>query len=53
MMPKIVVDDNVPEGTILFVPPIPIKHYFNLTTGEVKEYFNFDTKAAGMITNIK
>jgi len=50
---EIIACEGVPEGTILLVPPLTLNRYLNVTTGEVKEYLNFDPKAAGIITNIK
>lgn len=49
---NIVVSDQVPKGTIYIVPPVTRVHYENLTTGEVKEYFEFDPKGCAVITNV-
>lgn len=50
---KIIVSEGISEGTIYLLPPVTLNRYLNLQTGEVKEYFNFDPAAAGMITNVK
>jgi hypothetical protein len=49
---RLVESDSVPEGTLLLVPLVTLTRYLNYQTGEVKEYLNFDPKAAGVITNI-
>lgn len=48
----IVVSDQVPEGTIYLVPPVTLIRYSNLTTGEVKEYFEWDIKRGAVVVNI-
>jgi hypothetical protein len=49
---RMIISEDVPKGTILLVPPVTLNHYFNATTGEVKEYFKFDPKVTGIITGI-
>lgn len=53
MFANVLVSDYVPEGTILLLPPITLTYYLNKQTGEVKEYLNFNPKAAGFITNVE
>jgi len=53
MIPQIVVSYSIPEGTILLIPPVKLTRYENKVTGEVKEFLEFDPKAAGVITNFK
>lgn len=50
---RIIACDDVPQGTILLVPPVILTRYLNYQTGEVKEYFKYDPAAAGIITNVK
>lgn len=50
--PPIVVSEDIPEGTIYLVPPVTFVRYENLSTGEVKEYFEFDAKQCAVIGNI-
>lgn len=49
---RIIANDSVPKDTILLIPPVKLTRYENKATGEVKEYLEFDPKAAGIITGI-
>ena len=50
---RIIADESAPEDTIFFVPPITHVRHENKITGEVKEWLEWNPKAAGLITNIK
>lgn len=50
---RIIISEAIPKGTIFLIPPINRLRYENKETGEVKEYLEFDPKAAGIITNVK
>lgn len=49
---KIISHESVPKGTIFLVPEVTFERYLNISTGDIKEYFKYDPKAAGIITNI-
>jgi hypothetical protein len=49
---KIIEDNSVPKETIFLIPSVSRVRYENLATGEVKEWLEWNPKAAGMITNI-
>jgi hypothetical protein len=50
---KIIASVQVPKGTILFVPAVTLQRVLNYQTGDIKEWLEFNPKAAGTITNIK
>jgi hypothetical protein len=50
---RIIADESVPNETIFLVPSVKCVRYENLMTGEVKEYLEFNPKAAGIITNVR
>ena len=50
---RIIADENVPKETILLIPSVSRVRYENLMTGEVKEVWEWNPKAAGVITNVR
>ena len=50
---RFIVSEDAPKDTIFFVPPITHVRHENKITGEVKEWMEWNSKAAGIITNIK
>lgn len=50
---RIIADESVPKDTILLIPPVNLNRYLNYSTGEVKEYLEWNPKAAGIITDVK
>lgn len=49
----VVADENVPKDTIFLIPPVTWRRHENKMTGEVKEWLEWNPKAAGAITNVK
>lgn len=47
-----VVSDQIPEGTIYLVPPVEHVVVTIESTGEIKEYLQWDAKQGGVIFNI-
>ena len=50
---RIIVSEDAPKDTILLIPLVTHVVEKNAATGEIKEYLEFDPKAAGVITNVK
>lgn len=48
-----IADENAPRDTIFMIPPINVTRHENYATGEVKEVWEWNPKAAGVITSIK
>lgn len=49
---NVIIREDCPKDTILLVPPVTLEEHINVSTGEIKQYFMFDEKAGGVITNI-
>lgn len=49
---NIVVSESVPKDTIYLVPRVERVRYENLSTSEVKEYFEFNAEQSAVIINI-
>lgn len=50
---KIVASDVIPEGRILFVPPVTITRYVDKDGRQIAESWDFNPKAGGVIENVK
>ncbi len=46
------VNDQVPEGTLMLIPPVERVRYIIEATGEVIEYLRWNPKQGAVITNI-
>jgi hypothetical protein len=51
-LPKVLVDENCPRETVMFVPKVEHVIYENLLTGKVEEYLECNVKESGIIFNI-
>ena len=50
---RIIASDIVPKDTILLLPHVTLEEHLNVATGEVKQYFSYDPKTGGIISNVK
>ena len=52
ILPKIILDENCPRGTVMLVSKVEHVIYENLLTGKVEEYLEWNAKESGIIFNI-